>query len=1175
MMKKTALLLPAIALIAATSVQAQTSVITNAYAGGSVQSGSTVIFTNGASITGNITDNGELVFKQSSAIEMLNSISGTGSLAQSGSGTTILGDNNNFFFPNSYTFTGGVTVNSGTLIIGKGLANNASNTITINGGTLSLNKQDIFTDWKGTVSNAITINSGGVLANDGTNFNTLGAVTLNGGSIQSLGTNGANASGTAFGLKGNVTVAGSGTSTIAGPGIALGENTVTDTRFRIMNGGTLNVSGNLVNGDSASWGTKQASSLTVSLWAPGGSSDGTGIMILSGTNSYTGTTTITSTTLQIGNGGASGNLGTNSVINNGTLAFGRSDSYAYSNATTGSGTISQVGTGTTTLVNGNPSTTGGVKVSAGALNIGNGGSSNLVVGTGSGASGNLSISNGTINNSNGVIASAAGSTGSALVSGGNWNNSGNLTIGNSGAGTLTLMNGGTVTAGNGSGTITLASGAGSVGTLILGTNAGVRSQNVGTIAASMVTGGSGTATVTFNNGSVIPADVFAPTLAGSLSVAQVGTGTTVLTANNTYTGSTTLSNGVLQIGNGGISGSLGSGSVTGTSGALQFNRSDTVTITNNMSGIHLRQAGSGTTVLATSSDSFSHLIVLQGTLMTASNRSFSVGTLGVGANSGDNGTLLIQGQGAVSTTNGGGLAVGSSGSTGSVVVNGGALNVWQINMRGTSSLTVSGASTVTSRGAQIGNAIVGASANSSVAMSGGLWTNTGDMTIGQSGNCLGSLSISGAGSLINNGRIYVGVNGGEGSIMVSGGSLTNYGSLNIGFANEYGTRTGTGSLNVTGGSVFNSGDGIIGAYKGSTGSADISGGSWSISPFSNANQLYVGSGGTGSLTLSGTGTVIVGVSGVVTLAKDSNSVGTLNLGNGGSSVGTLSAGTVTGGSGNATVNVNSSGNANLGQNFTGSLAFNQIGTGTTTLVGANTYTGLTKVSAGTLALGAGGSLATNNSVQIDSGAKFDLAANSQSLNDVKANGTIAGSGMMTVAGTLSGSGTVAADTVVTGIHSPGNSPGIQSFGGNLTYNTGAGILLQFTGNTTNNSPVNYDQIMVGKNLNFNGLTTLNLDFGETGSVVDWNNAFWQNSQSWTLYSVSGITTGFGNLTLNSTNWSDANGLLFSDVLSGGNFSLTQNGQDIVLNYAIPEPSTYALIGLGALVLVIAARRKRA
>ncbi len=58
--------------------------------------------------------------------------------------------------------------------------------------------------------------------------------------------------------------------------------------------------------------------------------------------------------------------------------------------------------------------------------------------------------------------------------------------------------------------------------------------------------------------------------------AKLGTGTTILTGTNTYTGTTTISAGTLQVGNGGTTGTLGTGIVTDNS-ALVFNRSDAVT----------------------------------------------------------------------------------------------------------------------------------------------------------------------------------------------------------------------------------------------------------------------------------------------------------------------------------------------------------------------------------------------------------------------------------------------------------------------------------------------------------------------------------------------------------------------------------------------------------------------
>ena len=417
----------------------------------------------------------------------------------------------------------------------------------------------------------------------------------------------------------------------------------------------------------------------------------------------------------------------------------------------------------------------------------------------------------------------------------------------------------------------------------------------------------------------------------------------------------------------------------------------------------------------------------------------------------------------------------------------------------------------------------------------------------------GTQTISGnnsftGGTIINDGTLALGILGGNNRLANSGAVTVNAGAFNLGGFSET-----VGAVTLAGGTITN------GTLTGS--SYDLRSGSISA--------VLAGSAG---ITKSTEGTVIL--SGSNTYSGGTTiSAGTLQVGNGGTT-GQLGSNTnaITN---NGTLAFNRSDSITLSNVISGSGALTKLGTGTTTLGAANTYTGTTKVSEGTLALGANGSFASASSAQIASGATLDLAAKSQTLADVKANGTIAGSGIVTVTGTLSGSGTINADTVVTGIHSPGNSPGIQSFNGNLTYQSGAGILLEFADNTTVNSPVAYDQILVGKDLNFSGLTSLNISFGETGSEVNWNNAFWQTSQSWTLYSVSGLTTGFENLTLNSTNWSDANGLFFSDVLSGGTFSLAQNGNNVVLNYAIPEPSTYALMGLGALALVIAYRRKRA
>nr|WP_315596006.1 autotransporter outer membrane beta-barrel domain-containing protein [uncultured Cupriavidus sp.] len=71
---------------------------------------------------------------------------------------------------------------------------------------------------------------------------------------------------------------------------------------------------------------------------------------LIGTGTVTTPWTVDQGTLQIGNGGTSGSLASNVVVNSGaTLAFNRSDTYTYGNIVSGAGGVAQNGTGTTVL----------------------------------------------------------------------------------------------------------------------------------------------------------------------------------------------------------------------------------------------------------------------------------------------------------------------------------------------------------------------------------------------------------------------------------------------------------------------------------------------------------------------------------------------------------------------------------------------------------------------------------------------------------------------------------------------------------------------------------------------------------------------------------------------------------------------------------------------------------
>jgi autotransporter-associated beta strand protein len=72
-------------------------------------------------------------------------------------------------------------------------------------------------------------------------------------------------------------------------------------------------------------------------------------LILTGTNTYSGLTTISNGTLQIGDGGLTGTSGTNGIVNYAALAFNRADAISDAGVISGIGRLAQLGDGTLTL----------------------------------------------------------------------------------------------------------------------------------------------------------------------------------------------------------------------------------------------------------------------------------------------------------------------------------------------------------------------------------------------------------------------------------------------------------------------------------------------------------------------------------------------------------------------------------------------------------------------------------------------------------------------------------------------------------------------------------------------------------------------------------------------------------------------------------------------------------
>ena len=109
---------------------------------------------------------------------------------------------------------------------------------------------------------------------------------------------------------------------------------------------------------------------------------GAGTLVLTGNNTYSGPTTITGGTLQLGNGGTSGAILGN-VINNASFAVNRSDTFTFGGVISGVGAFQQNGAGTTVLTAVN-TYTGPTFVNAGTLVV-DGSIANSAVTVGAGA----------------------------------------------------------------------------------------------------------------------------------------------------------------------------------------------------------------------------------------------------------------------------------------------------------------------------------------------------------------------------------------------------------------------------------------------------------------------------------------------------------------------------------------------------------------------------------------------------------------------------------------------------------------------------------------------------------------------------------------------------------------------------------------------------------------------
>ena len=471
--------------------------------------------------------------------------------------------------------------------------------------------------------------------------------------------------------------------------------------------------------------------------------------------------------------------------------------------------------------------------------------------------------------------------------------------------------------------------------------------------------------VTLNANSTIEvtAAPTALTLAGSVDGAaaliKMGSGTLDLAGTCTYTGNTTISAGTLT-----VDGTLGGGTYAGN-------------ITNNGSFVYdgAFQVGDGVI-----SGPGSVAVTLSGGQLTLNGVNTYAGNTTISS-----ATLAIAGAGQL----GAGTYAGSITNNGVLSYNSSAAQSLSGVISGTGSLTKSGAGTLT------------LSANNSY--SGGTTVNagSGDVTVqnnqtaANGGWAIGVIPAAmttvnfDAGSTIaigSSAQLQIGNNVGSGGTSAQtlnvAGTVNDSGILYVG-------RVGT--INLNSGAVWNqSGDMSVNGQGGYDGTLNVNSGSSLI--YSGVNTVKVntadGNNGHGLLNIDGTGSFTTGTGFEQTATPLTTGYGLVKLSNGGTvklsaAVAALTTqvqfqldtggGVLDNNGYDATLSgIVTVGGTRSGIFGTGSLT--KKGLGTLTLTGTNTYTGNTIINAGTLALGAGGSIASSPNIVIAGGAKLDVSA---------------------------------------------------------------------------------------------------------------------------------------------------------------------------------------------------------
>ena len=643
------------------------------------------------------------------------------------------------------------------------------------------------------------------------------------------------------------------------------------------------------------------------------------------------------------------------VTNGNTITVDGSGNTTLSGAVSGTGAMVKNDAGSVTLAGAN-TYSGGTTLNAGTLTADN----NSALGTGA-----LTVNGGTLaSDSNNTVGNAIALQGNASLT--------------------NLTSGGTLTQTNGSYTLTM-SGATQSGAVNLSNN------NTGRALTVDVDGGTSTISGVVQNGG---------TAAGSL--AKTGAGTLLLSAANTYTGTTTVSGGVLQLGTNNALNSASSLNLAG--GTLNLNGFSDKVGNLSFSGGAAIDFGTGSTAntfVFGNVSSYSGILTVNdwanGSDVFATTQSGLAAALlnsiyfsGYGSGSVEAGTLANAGNGegtayfitpntSFLTWNGGGGT--NNWSTGANWVGGTAPST---NATSTQKLDFTGST----RTAPVMNNNYSVNSLKFDSAAGSFTVNASGHTLTLSGTVPSIIQQSPNTETISSGIVALGAStvvdvSGAGALAITSTISGGYGITKLSNGTLYlsGPNNFTGGLTISGGIVSGStnnsvfGTGAVTVGSGAT--LQVTDGRTITNSLAIAGAGY---GASGAIDLKPGAGASVTLSGPISLAADSS----INVESGTATLSGAISGT------NTNLTLAGAGNVNLTSAIgtgTGGLTYN--GTGTTTMSGAaNTYTGTTTVNSGTLNL----SKAANTTAIAGS-----LTVNGGTVNE-NASGQIAGTSTLTVNG---------------------------------------------------------------------------------------------------------------------------------------------------------------------------------